>query len=98
MFNSHLREQILKQERELARLNETVRLYELREKGLISQAEKLQSIVDEYEGADEEEIQLLAVLRKENLRAQIQSVQVDKQKEISEAFDVKPPRFTSDVV
>jgi len=86
---------LLDQELTIVRLQEDLKYACLRAKDFEDSAIYLQKQLDSFLFIDDEEKALETKLRKEQLKAEISSVQLDKQKEAEEVFDVKPKKFVS---
>lgn len=93
MFNKELKRRLLEQEMTIARLQEDLRQTCYRASEAEKKAAELEKEVAKYEYWDEEELELDRKLRKEALKAEIARYQIDRAKEVAEAFDVKPPAF-----
>lgn len=93
MFNQDLKERLLDQELELVRVKENLNSARAREKSLEATVKHLEKELLNYAECDEEELELERVLRKEVIKAETARVQIDKQKEIAEAYDMKPKAF-----
>ena len=91
MFNTKLKERLIKQEITIARLREDLKFSSLRASDAESKIKILEEQLDSFAGIDEEEVALERQLRKEELRRQIAATQIDKQKEVEEAY--KPAKF-----
>lgn len=93
MFNTKLKDRLIEQELQIVRLQEDLKFACLRAKDAEDKLKVLQQALIQYEGVDEEELELERKLRKEELKTAIARSQIDKQKEAEEAYDIKPKMF-----